>query len=126
MLSLHLVAQKKVPFPLLPSLIDPSRSLDMRFTRTSTSFFIISLLPPSSATFSIPARLPIRKGDRVFLLCEKEEEAEEEEEEEVEWELKEPEGGTGKEGVLEIGLGEERKRKLQGVIAWVLEVRYGG
>ncbi|KAK8864116.1 hypothetical protein IAR55_001362 [Kwoniella newhampshirensis] len=54
------------PFVILPELI--TDAIDVRFTRTTEAFYVVSLRPPTSPIFEIPAPLPILPGDRVTLL----------------------------------------------------------
>lgn len=83
--------------------------LDLRFTRTSTSFFIISLSIPLCPIFRIPARLPILERDSLLLV-----------------------GRDGTEVVLdwvfrdgELRIFLEQSDLDPDQHAWVFEVRYG-
>lgn len=104
-------------FPLLPKLIQPHLSLDLRFTRTQSSFFIISLLRPTTPVFRISAKLPIRKGDALFFVG-----GEKKGDVSLDWEW------SDKEKELRIFLGAGTLAQMEGeeAIAWVFEIRYGG
>jgi hypothetical protein len=118
----HLTALCQFPFTNLPELIDESRSLNIRFTRTQSSLFIISLIKPSAPTFIVPAKLPILKGDTVHLLgcgSGKGKHKKHKEEEELDWVWSEKNGGE-----LRISVGRPEKRIDRGSLAWVFEIRH--
>ncbi|KAL7417418.1 alpha-L-fucosidase-domain-containing protein [Mrakia frigida] len=103
------------PFALLPELVVPEKKLNLRFTRTENSFFILSLSKPKSV-FIIPARLPILEGDRISFLGRKGPV-------EVDWEWVE------EKGELRILIGEVGNARVEldrEKVAWVFEVEYGG
>lgn len=54
------------PFMILPELRNDE--VDVRFTRTGTAFYIISLKPPTMPSFTVEAPLPLWPGDVVSLL----------------------------------------------------------
>jgi hypothetical protein len=95
------------PFKILPELKDDTTNV--RFTKTSTAFYIISLIPPVAPAWTIAAPLPILPGDRVRLLGS---------DEDVSWSCSTVS--------TSFALTDEMVRETGRDIAWVIEVQYGG
>nr|AOR51729.1 glycoside hydrolase family 29 protein [Phaffia rhodozyma] len=110
-----------VPYPLLPELVLPSQNINLRFTRTTFSFFIIALMRPTSPVFTIPTRLPILPGDKIYLLSNKRQKSIDKRngvarELELDWEF-----GKNEE---QVKITVEENDTDEDSLAWVFEIRY--